>query len=97
MVVKYNSIFHSTALQIFTKIGIFGLKISHPATLLTRFDGFYLFTAWCSQQGVCFRRNETEKKKLFRGRFYEPPFRPQFTNAKADSIELEKHNTILPG
>jgi hypothetical protein len=34
LVIKYNNIFHSKALQNFTKIGIFGLKTIHLATLL---------------------------------------------------------------
>jgi hypothetical protein len=33
MVIKYNNIFRSKALQNFTQIGIFGLKINHLATL----------------------------------------------------------------
>jgi hypothetical protein len=33
MVIKYNNVFHAKALQIFTQIGIFGLKINHLATL----------------------------------------------------------------
>jgi hypothetical protein len=34
MIIKYNNSFHSKALQIFTKIGIFGLKTNHLAALV---------------------------------------------------------------
>jgi hypothetical protein len=33
MVIKYNNIFDSEALQIFKKVGIFGLKTNNLATL----------------------------------------------------------------
>jgi hypothetical protein len=35
MVIKYTNIYHSKAFQNFTKIGIFGLKTNHLATLLS--------------------------------------------------------------
>jgi hypothetical protein len=34
MAIKYHNIVHSNALQILTKLGIFGLKTNHLATLL---------------------------------------------------------------
>jgi hypothetical protein len=40
MVIKYNNIFHSKALPNFTKIGIFGLKTNHLATLFSRRQHF---------------------------------------------------------
>jgi hypothetical protein len=35
MVIKYNNIYHSKALQNLPKFGIFGLKTNHLATLLS--------------------------------------------------------------
>jgi hypothetical protein len=69
MVIKYTNIFHSKVVQNLPKIGIFGLKINHLATLMlmeaspiTKFSSAVTYFQHCLTVAIRVTRGFFEKK-----------------------------------